>query len=153
MSADRATYLDSSAIVKLVVREPESTALRGYLRRRRPLVSSALARTEVARAVLSFGAAVARRAQDVLDRIELVRVNDRVLVEAGTVAESRYQQFVQHLVEQFSGGRRFLDDLPRESIADEDGSYSASAAAPSSMATPRGAAGSNLRRRSPLNSA
>ncbi len=34
-------------------------------------------------------------------------------------AESRYQQFVQHVVEQFSGGRRFLDDLPRESIADE----------------------------------
>jgi predicted nucleic acid-binding protein len=85
MSADRVTYLDSSAIVKLVVREPESTALRGHLRRRRPLVSSALARTEVARAVLVLGAAVMRRAQDVLDRIELVRVNDRVLLAAGTI--------------------------------------------------------------------
>ena len=39
-----ATYLDSSAIVKLVIAEPESTALRRHLRRRRPLVSSALAR-------------------------------------------------------------------------------------------------------------
>jgi predicted nucleic acid-binding protein len=85
MSADRVTYLDSSAIVKLVVREPESTALRGYLRRKRPLVSSALARTEVARAVLALGAAAARRAQDVLGRIELVRVNDRILVAAGTI--------------------------------------------------------------------
>jgi predicted nucleic acid-binding protein len=85
MSADRVTYLDSSAIVKLVVREPESTALRAHLRRRRPLVSSALARTEVARAVLALGAAVTRRAEDVLDRIELVRVNDRVLLAAGTV--------------------------------------------------------------------
>lgn len=85
MSADRVTYLDSSAIVKLVLREPESTALRGHLRRRRPLVSSALARTEVARAVLAFGAAVTRRAEDVLDRIELIRVNDRVLLAAGTV--------------------------------------------------------------------
>ena len=85
MSASRVTYLDSSAIVKLVVREPESTALRAYLRRRRPLVSSALARTEVARAVLELGVSVARRAQDVLDRIELVRVNDRVLAAAGTV--------------------------------------------------------------------
>lgn len=85
MSADRVTYLDSSAIVKLVVREPESTALRGHLRRKRPLVSSAVARTEVARAVLALGAAVARRAQDVLGRIELVRVNDRILVAAGTI--------------------------------------------------------------------
>ena len=37
-----ATYLDSSAIVKPAVREPESLALRRYLRRRQPLVSSAL---------------------------------------------------------------------------------------------------------------
>jgi predicted nucleic acid-binding protein len=85
MSASRVTYLDSSAIVKLVVREAESTALRSYLRGRRPLVSSALARTEVARAMLGLGAAVAHRAQDVLDRIELVRVNDRVLTAAGTL--------------------------------------------------------------------
>jgi hypothetical protein len=34
-------------------------------------------------------------------------------------AEGRYQQFVQHVAEQFSGGRRFLDDLPHEPIADE----------------------------------
>jgi len=85
MSAERLTYLDSSAIVKLVVREAESTALLRYLRRRQPLVSSALARTEVARALLGFGAAVMRRGQDVLERVELVRVNDRVLTVAGAV--------------------------------------------------------------------
>lgn len=45
-----AIYLDSSAIVKLAVREPESDALRRYLRTRHPRVSSALARTEVMRA-------------------------------------------------------------------------------------------------------
>ena len=50
-----ATYIDSSAIVKLAVREPESDALRKYLRRRRPLISSALARTEVLRALLPGG--------------------------------------------------------------------------------------------------
>jgi hypothetical protein len=33
MSASKATYLDSSALVKLAVRELESTALRRYLRR------------------------------------------------------------------------------------------------------------------------
>ena len=47
-----ATYLDSSAIVKLAVRETESDALRSHLRPRRPLVSSALARTDVFRALL-----------------------------------------------------------------------------------------------------
>ena len=52
MSAERRlTYVDSSALVKLVVAEPESKALRRYLSRCRPLVSSALARTEVARAL------------------------------------------------------------------------------------------------------
>ncbi|MHB1599079.1 MAG: type II toxin-antitoxin system VapC family toxin, partial [Acidimicrobiales bacterium] len=50
-----ATYLDSSAIVKLAVEEPESTALPTYLRRKNPLVSSALARTEVLRALLLEG--------------------------------------------------------------------------------------------------
>ncbi len=48
MSGDRATYLDSSALVKLIVAEPETVALRAYLRGRQRLVSSALARIEVA---------------------------------------------------------------------------------------------------------
>ncbi len=78
-----ATYLDSSALVKLVVEEPESAALRRYLQRRRPLVSSALARTEVLRAVLLEGAEGVARAREVLSSIELIRVNDRVLDAAG----------------------------------------------------------------------
>ncbi len=86
MSADRATYLDSSALVKLAVREPESEALRRYVRRRRPLISSALARTEVARALLPLGAEAFRRGQHVLARVDLLRVSDRVLDAAGTVA-------------------------------------------------------------------
>jgi len=85
MSAERVIYLDSSAIVKLAVEEPESTALRGYLRRRRPLVSSALARAEVGRALLPFGKAALRRGQDVLSYLELIRINDRILVAAGSL--------------------------------------------------------------------
>jgi len=85
MSAERVTYLDSSAIVKLVVREPESAALRRYLRRKRPVVSSALARTEVARALLPLGPAAVRRGEEVLASIELARVNDRVLTAAGAL--------------------------------------------------------------------
>lgn len=85
MSAERAIYLDSSAIVKLVVRESESRALRVYLRRRAPYVSSALARTEVLRAMLPLGAAAGLRADDVLRRIELIRVGTEVLSHAGTL--------------------------------------------------------------------
>ena len=85
MSDERPTYVDSSALVKLVVREPETAALRLYLRRRGPLVSSALARTEVVRALLLFGAPAVARAAEVLARVDLVRVNDRVLSLAGNL--------------------------------------------------------------------
>ena len=83
-----ATYLDSSAIVKLAVREPESLALRRYLRRRLPLVSSALARTEVVRALLPAGDEAISRGRAVLQRIELVRMNDRILNAAGVLRPS-----------------------------------------------------------------
>ncbi len=76
-------YLDSSAIVKLAVEEPESAALRRALRGRTELVSSALARTEVARTLLADGQDVVNRGEAVLERIELARVNDRVLRLAG----------------------------------------------------------------------
>ncbi len=85
MSADKATYLNSSALVKLAVREPESAALRRYLRRRRPLLASALARTEVTRALLPLGTEAVRRGHHVLARIDLLRVNDRVLDAAGAI--------------------------------------------------------------------
>jgi len=78
-----AIYLDSSAIVKLVIAEPQSSALRKFLRRRRPLLSSALARTEVLRAVLGEGERGITRARVVLARLDLVGVNDRVLEAAG----------------------------------------------------------------------
>jgi hypothetical protein len=43
MSVERLTYLDSSAIVRLVEVAPESMALRRYVRRR-PYIASALVR-------------------------------------------------------------------------------------------------------------
>lgn len=81
----RAAYLDSSAVVKLVIAEPESAALRRYVRSRRPLVSSALARTEVLRALLSFGDGALARGRRVLRTIELLRINDRVFEAAGAL--------------------------------------------------------------------
>ena len=80
-----ATYLDSSAIVKLAVREPETDALRRHLRRRRTLITSALARTEVLRALLPAGEGAMAAGQRVLARLDLVRVNDQVLRGAGVL--------------------------------------------------------------------
>ncbi|MGH7894541.1 MAG: type II toxin-antitoxin system VapC family toxin [Candidatus Binatia bacterium] len=78
-------YLDSSAIVKVVVEEPESAALLRFLRGRRAHVSCALARTEVMRAVRHLGPAATARARDVLQRLDLVRLDDSLLDAAGAL--------------------------------------------------------------------
>ncbi len=38
---------------------------------------------------------------------------------ARATAERRYQQLIEHVGQRFSGGHRFLDDLPHESVADD----------------------------------
>lgn len=83
MSADDVWYLDSSAIVKLVAAEPETPALSAFLAGHETLISSALATTEVHRAVLSLGRRFLRQAGEVLARIELVRISRGVLTDAG----------------------------------------------------------------------
>lgn len=88
MNVDKVTYLDSSAIVKLAVAEPESTALRKHLRRRAPLVSSALARVEVTRALLPLGKHAVHRGHTVLARLEVLRIANRVLRAAGELLPS-----------------------------------------------------------------
>jgi hypothetical protein len=72
-------YLDSSALVKLVVAERESAALRRFLRRHPQRVASALVRTEVMRAVRHLGAKAIARGRQVVARIDLVRLDDAVL--------------------------------------------------------------------------
>jgi uncharacterized protein len=72
-------YFDSSALVKLVVREPESAALRAFMRRRTARASSALARVEVLRAVRHHGPAATARAHQIVERVELVRLDDALL--------------------------------------------------------------------------
>lgn len=79
MSADRAVYLDSSALVKLVVEEAESDALASHLRDHRVRVSCALARVEVVLAVREHGDAATRRARQLLDRVSLMRLDDALL--------------------------------------------------------------------------
>jgi predicted nucleic acid-binding protein len=81
-------YLDSSAVVKLVQREAESTALRRYLRRHRgdDRVTSTLARTEVVRAVLPGGGAAVGMARRQLGLLFQIPLDVDVLDQAATIA-------------------------------------------------------------------
>lgn len=78
-------YLDSSALVKLVIAEPESGALRRYLRREPERASCALARVEVLRAVRTQGPAATTRARRLLQRLSLVRIDDALLEAAAAL--------------------------------------------------------------------
>jgi predicted nucleic acid-binding protein len=80
-------YLDSSALVKLVVNEAESTALRTYLAERRSdaRMASALARTEVVRAcAMHRSIELVEIARSIIARLHLVPLNNRLLDAAAT---------------------------------------------------------------------
>jgi predicted nucleic acid-binding protein len=80
-------YLDSSAIVKLVIPEPETNALVETLRSDSETVSSVLARIEVLRAVHRARArkAVADRAESILSRVALVRLDHGIVTAASNL--------------------------------------------------------------------
>jgi predicted nucleic acid-binding protein len=83
MSADVA-YLDTSAVVKLLMRERETSALRRELRQWPRRASSSLLRVEVMRAIKRAGlprlSAPARRH---LAALSLIRMDDALLDRAG----------------------------------------------------------------------
>ena len=76
-------YLDSSALVKTVIREPESPALRRFLRGFPLHASSALARAEVLRAVRRSDPLAVKGVHEVMERLLLLDVSESLLVEAG----------------------------------------------------------------------
>ena len=79
-----AHYLDTSALVKLVIAEPETTALQKWLSAAdRVPVSCDLARTELMRAVRRAAPDRAARARAVLDSITLLDVSSATFEEAG----------------------------------------------------------------------
>jgi predicted nucleic acid-binding protein len=80
-------YLDSSAIVKLVVREPETVALMRLLEEWPQRVSSALARVEVIRAIRRSTSSESklRRASEVLKGISLVSIDENILAHAAQI--------------------------------------------------------------------
>ena len=81
-------YLDSSALVKLVQREAESDRLRRFLRRHRSdhLVTSALARVEVVRAVFGGGPGAVEQARRQLSRLDQIVLSNDLLDSAATLA-------------------------------------------------------------------
>jgi uncharacterized protein len=81
-------YLDSSALVKLALAEPESAALLGYLASQpgQDLVSSTLHRTEVLRAIWRSEPGALPRAQRIIRRISVVSLSHDLLDNAATQA-------------------------------------------------------------------
>jgi predicted nucleic acid-binding protein len=80
-------YLDSSALVKLALTEPESAALAQWLAERadQPLVSSALYRAEVPRAVWRTEPGALPRSYRLLKRIARVALTADVLDNSATL--------------------------------------------------------------------
>jgi predicted nucleic acid-binding protein len=79
-----AFYLDTSALVKLVVAEAETSALLAWLKAAdRAPVSCDLARTELMRAVRRVAPDRAVQARTVLDSVTLIAVGTAMFEEAG----------------------------------------------------------------------
>ena len=80
-------YLDTSALVKLVVAEGESQPLKDFLAARAEdsLFSAALARTELIRAVAPNGAQAIADARDLLNRLDTVMLTRQLLDDAGVL--------------------------------------------------------------------
>jgi predicted nucleic acid-binding protein len=82
-------YLDTSALVKLVVAEPESGALRRWLRRSSAgmdLATSTLGRVELVRAARRHSPAAVAAAEELMTGISKVSMTPEVLADAATLS-------------------------------------------------------------------
>jgi uncharacterized protein len=80
-------YLDSSALVKLALNEPETSALTSFIAARadQALVSSSLHRAEVLRAIWRAEPGALPRAQRMIRRVSLVTLSHDLLDNAATL--------------------------------------------------------------------
>ena len=85
MVADGACYLDASALVKLVVTEAETRALRVLIGTYRRRVSSRLAGVELARVIARRGIRAERKVARLLRDVDLVDIGEDILLEAARV--------------------------------------------------------------------
>lgn len=77
-------YLDTSAAIKLIVSEQESTHLIRVIEAERPvLVACRLLETELRRAAQRLEAVTQRHVTELLDRLDLYELNPAVLTQAG----------------------------------------------------------------------
>lgn len=79
-------YLDASAIVKLIVKEPESAALVTVLAAMDRHVTSRIATVEVMRAAGRRGRVNADRLHAVLDALDMIELTEEVANRAGSPA-------------------------------------------------------------------
>jgi predicted nucleic acid-binding protein len=88
-------YLDSSALVKLAITEPESVVLGRWLAEQPNLVrvSSSLIRVEVPRAIWRAEPAALQEAYQVIRRVREVRLTDDVLSRAARLRPAALRTF------------------------------------------------------------
>jgi predicted nucleic acid-binding protein len=83
MTSAKTAYLDTSAVVKLLMREPETAALRRGLQGWPRRASAALLRVEILRAVRRAGLPrLMTEARRQLEAIQLIRLDDDLLDRA-----------------------------------------------------------------------
>ncbi|MEN9300516.1 MAG: hypothetical protein RLZZ254_297 [Actinomycetota bacterium] len=78
-------YLDSSALAKLVIREPESHDLRVFLKSAGLMVTSAISETELRRAALRVSKSAVDAAPRVLSVVAQMEVSREILSAAARV--------------------------------------------------------------------
>lgn len=131
--APAVAYIDSSALVKLAIPEPESDALRAELAGWERHVSSALARVEVVRACARVDAKAQRIAEQIVGALDLIAVDDRVLEEAALLGPAELRSLdAIHLASAL-----LLGDALGVAIAYDDRLIEAMRAAGVPAATPR----------------
>lgn len=81
-------YLDTSAMVKLVVQEPESTALIDWLNARaeQPLATSVIGRIELIRAAARLGAATSAAADGLAAMVDVFVLTEAIAARASTLS-------------------------------------------------------------------
>lgn len=80
-------YIDTSALLKLVVAEPESAALATFLGGRRDLVASTLLAVEARRSTLRAAPALLPRVDLLLSRVDMVDVTGPVVEAASRLPD------------------------------------------------------------------
>lgn len=120
-------YVDASAAVKLIIEEPESLVLADALAGDQ-LISNEVCRVELARMLLRLGLVqeAQRLARTVLERIELLRLDDRILDRASDVGPGDLRMLdAIHLASALALGRELVAvvtyDRRLASAADEAG--------------------------------